>query len=572
MRMCFKKIMIFFFYILLFTSILFLHFNANSIRETSIHLKSENLSTQWKYNGTVICNITGYQTQYTTLIDSNENIFVSWADRRQDDGDIYLQKISGNGQMLWEINGISVYNDTNNSKYPRMVLDGEGGVILSWQDNRTGQNEIYIQRVNSQGKLLWTNMGKNITNISSLKEKPDLINTSDGNFVVVWQDNRTGTDDIYTQKFDINGNLLWGENGIAICNATDDQQIFAMGRTLIGTNDGGIVVTWQDARDDTGDIYVQRLDTNGISQWDLNGTILCNETDFQGMAIINKINDDNFTITWSDQRNGGGLLQNDLYIQKVNSSGTPQWSLNGTIISNATGLQEYVNVNTPNESNIITFWQNEQGVSGDVIIQNFNSTGHKKWGVNGTIVANKTGEERNPFCTISNGAICVAWVDKTKTPYTALLLQKIDSNGMKIWTVPAIALNNTHDLSIINMISDGDGGIIVTWFDQRNDVNGDLYMLRLNSSGGIWVPPPSTGGSEPPPDIRWILILVLAITLPIAVVGAAVIAVVIIHRRRAVPEMLLKKATTLKKLPEDHEKLLKTVGVFLAFMVKFKKG
>ena len=170
--------------------------------------ESNGASSYWVSNGTVICNAPGGQVLFNTKIDNFRNIWVSWKDTRKDGGDIYIQKISANGDILLNINGTPIHYDNNISVYPRMVLDGKGGAILTWQDNRTGENEVYVQRVDSQGQLLWGTNGLRVASILSPKEFPQITNTSDGNFTVVWKENRTGTWDIFAQKFNLLGTKL----------------------------------------------------------------------------------------------------------------------------------------------------------------------------------------------------------------------------------------------------------------------------------------------------------------------------------------------------------------------------
>jgi len=564
------KLLIFLFFF--FNLILGFSFINNSIKFNkqfiiSTLIRSQGTQTYWIPNGTLISNATGLQTAYSTLIDGVGNIWISWWDRRQDDGDIYLQKILGNGQILWENNGIPIHNDTNYSRNPRMVLDGDGGVIIAWQDNRTGQYEIYIQLVNSQGQLQWGLNGKNVTIISSLKENPSLVNTSDGSFVVVWEDNRTGTKDIYAQKFNKNGNLLWNVNGTAISNATGDQQLKTWDKTVVATSDGGIVLTWEDTRDDTGDVYIQRLNTNGLPQWDSNGTLICNEIDFQGKAIINYINDDKYILYWVDWRNGGAFLQQDLYLQEINGSGVSQWKINGTVISNASGVQFNPDLSTYNEDVIFITWQDEQGVNADIYMQRFNASGKKQWGVNGSIVANLTGEETDPILGISDNALFIAWVDKASSP-NRINLQKYDFNGLKSWISPIGIVNGTQGFNIFNFIPDGDGGMIITWMDTRNS-NEDIYMLRLSGDGEIWTP--SDDGDGNPPDDWWLVVLTitLGITIP-AVVGVGLAALFIVRRRRQEVKIPSQKVIPKKRLTEEELQALKSIVRFFSILYEKK--
>jgi len=218
-------------------------------------MKVDNFSLQtrgisfWVLNGTVISNETNAQGDSSTIMDADGNIWVAWEDFRQDDGDIYVQKISENGKNEFQMNSIPVHNDSNKSDYSRVIIDGQGGIIIVWHDNRTGMNEIYMQRIDSSGNKMWNSEGYRVSNKSSLKEYPQIINCSDGNFVIFWEDNRTSNKDIYAQKFDLNGNYLWTENGSSICNATSDQQFYITKiKAVTSTKNNELIITWRDKR------------------------------------------------------------------------------------------------------------------------------------------------------------------------------------------------------------------------------------------------------------------------------------------------------------------------------------
>jgi len=522
------------------------------------------VSSYWVPNGTVINNASGAQTTYTTIMDDAGNIWVSWWDTRKDGGDIYLQKISSTGKIILNINGTPIHYDNNVSGYPKMVLDGRGGAIITWQDNRTGQNEVYVQRVDSQGQLLWGTNGLRVSSVLSPKEFPQITNTSDGNFTVVWKENRTGTWDIYTQKFNLSGTKLWGENGTTIVNASGDQTHYNLKSSLIPTSEGGIIVTWRDARDDVGDVYVQRLDTNGVVQWDPNGTAICTAPDYQLWPTINDIGNDKFIVSWTDDRKGSGFTDLDLYFNKINGSGDPQWDSNGSVLVNASNNQDRHDLYVHDQENIFTIWVDDRVDSnGDIYMQKSNASGMSQWGVNGTVVANLTGEEKEPMIVTSGGALFVAWVKRFNPKQ--IYLMKHDLNGSESWSLPVSIVNGTQSLTLYNFIPDENGGVIITWTDARNDI-GDMYMLRLDANGDIWTP--SENGDGNPPDDWWLIILtiVLCITIP-AVVGASLAAVFIMRRRRN-PEVriLPKKVLPSKKLTKEEEKTLKSILVFFSIL------
>ena len=86
---------------------------------------------------------------------------------------------------------------------------------------------------------------------------------ADGTMIYAWSDCRNnGVRDVIAQKVDINGNNLWGDNGVVVVNAEGRQE----DPQLVTDGEGGAYIIWMDYRDETdeaGDIYAQHIDSNG---------------------------------------------------------------------------------------------------------------------------------------------------------------------------------------------------------------------------------------------------------------------------------------------------------------------
>src|ERR1043165_2487322 len=93
----------------------------------------------------------------------------------------------------------------------------------------------------------------------SFRAAPD----GSGGTVVVWSDARSGSYDIYAQRLGPNGTSLWQRNGLVVASAANEQ----LNPTIIADGSGGWIVAWQDRRNGSYDIYAQRLDSSGASQW-----------------------------------------------------------------------------------------------------------------------------------------------------------------------------------------------------------------------------------------------------------------------------------------------------------------
>ncbi|MHA1377089.1 MAG: hypothetical protein ACTSRG_01790 [Candidatus Helarchaeota archaeon] len=276
---------------------------------------------EWDDNGTAICTASGSQADPRICGDGLGGAYVVWRDGRGSSYYIYAQYINSSGVTQWG-NGTLICNEVETQDSPVICSDGIGGAIIAWSDNRRGflvHSDIYAQRINSSGDTYWTNNGTAIcTEDGFTSDMIEMISDEAGGALLVWMDYRTGSEyDIYAQRIDSNGNGLWTPNGTAICTY-DDNQYDAI---ACYNGSGGLIIAWQDRRTISGweDIYVQLVDSNGISQWDANGTVICNDSRAQMLPEICSDGAGGAIITWQDRRDL--TSDDDIYAQWIYSSG-----------------------------------------------------------------------------------------------------------------------------------------------------------------------------------------------------------------------------------------------------------
>ncbi len=171
-----------------------------------------------------------------------------------------MQKVNSAGVVQWTTNGVLICNAANKQKKPVISSDPMGGAIIAWEDKRGGTEDIYAQRVSSIGTVLWTLNGNVVSNAFNIQKSPDITEGNNGKTLVVWEDSRTvATEDIYLQVIDSSGVMLGAVNGIAVSTATDVQKkpfVFRSGVT-------DWITVWQDDRNKTvtgnTDLYAQGL-------------------------------------------------------------------------------------------------------------------------------------------------------------------------------------------------------------------------------------------------------------------------------------------------------------------------
>ena len=138
---------------------IFLSWSGEENKSKEIYLQKYDLNGKelWTENGLKVTDVSGDQFGQKITLDENGNIFVSWIDRRIDSlaGNIYTQKITSSGKTEWKENGIATATYTNSLKsYLSIIPDRNDGVIVVFKDNREKQNNIYGQKIFSNGTFI----------------------------------------------------------------------------------------------------------------------------------------------------------------------------------------------------------------------------------------------------------------------------------------------------------------------------------------------------------------------------------------------------------------------------------
>ena len=106
----------------------------------------------------------------------------------------------------------------------------------------------------------WMKNGTPVCNASNVEERIAAIEDGAGGIIMVWEDLRGSDRDIYVQKLDEFGNAVWRIDGVPVCTATADQWF----PQLCSDGNGGAIITWDDMRGASRDIYAQRVASNGL--------------------------------------------------------------------------------------------------------------------------------------------------------------------------------------------------------------------------------------------------------------------------------------------------------------------
>lgn len=351
----------------------------------------------------------------------------------------------------------------------QVVSDGSGGAIIIWRDGRSGAYEIYGQRVAASGAVQWPASGVPIGTWIGDESYPQLISDGAGGAMVTFE---TYGGDIYAQRVSTTGAIEWTT---AICTTVEKQQ----SPQLTTDSSGGAIITWEDYRGGLTDIYAQRVDASGAVQWTLNGVPVCTAADYQSWPQLTSASSGGAIITWHDFRG-------DVYAQRLDASGSPQWTANGTAICTAVNSQGYPHLTSDTSGGaIITWFDNRSGTSYDIYAQRVKAGGAVEWVADGTQIRT-AGDNPSSLQLASDGSggAIVTW-EEYRNGTDEIYVQRINPNGAVQWTTNGVSVCTAANTdSGPQLTSDGSGGAIITWRDGRSGTN-DIYAQRVSASGAV---------------------------------------------------------------------------------------
>ena len=400
-------------------------------------LSDGSIATGWVTNGNAIISESAVQSQHTFWEDGSGGGILAWHDERNaNDKNIYIQRISSNGNLLWDPSGILLCNAANIQETPKMAPDGTGNFIFTWRDFRSDTGgDVYAQRVDINGNLLWTNEIVVYAG-DGVQRNPRITEASDTGTIVVWEDGRNEIaqqkQDIYAQKISTGGSLLWGADGIPVSVAIYDQ----LNPRLIGDNSGGTWIIWEDGRIEDhpwGDIYVQHLNSSGTALLAANGNIVCDAEGYQFSPVIKTTDNDVFCM-WGDDRTGS----TGLYLQLLDFSGNIQLDPNGEIIfyglcGDALNFQFL-----PNGDNQVIIWEDTRNatIAIQIYYQVLNGDGSFVLIEDGQPITTMTGfNQENMKAELYPGSdvLCAVW-EENKEGFKQIYTQAVDLQGNFIWS------------------------------------------------------------------------------------------------------------------------------------------
>jgi hypothetical protein len=328
--------------------------------------------------------------------------------------------------------------------------------------------DIYAQRIDASGVVQWTTNGVAVCTAVDFQTSPAIATDGSGGAIVAWVDERTGSYlQIYAQRINASGVVQWTTDGVYLSTGVID----SYSQAIISDGAGGAIVTWYDDLSGSNDIYAQRITASGAAQWTAGGEALCAAANDQGVPAIASDGAGGAIVAWHDYRSG---THSDVYVQRITASGAAQWTADGVALCAAA---------------------NDQGLPA--------------------------------IASDGAGGAVVTWYDYRSGTHSGVYAQRITASGVAQWTADGVVLCAAANDQLPTafgqrfppIVSDGAGGAIVAWHDNRSGIAYDIYAQRVSAAGDPLALTVTTTAEDFVPGTLWYAIT-QANTLPgLQVVG-----------------------------------------------------
>lgn len=367
--------------------------------------------------------------------------------------------------------------------------EASGNTFIQWLDLKDGRMNPSMQMINVNGEPLWGPDGILVNSNYNLDyaENFSMTATSDGGAVSHFNDRRNGgMPQPYAVKLDAQGNFVWGENGIQ----TFDMEYFITFTGVYADNNGGV---WVTASDDTY-AYIRHISADGTP----GNEIRISDPEysmFYPQAVVRP--DDKVLVVYQKGQSAVSFNYNkELYVALYSVEGTllnePELLMGSVTMPDWLG---YELIPDTQGGGYVIFWHQATGLY-ETYMSHFNTNGEN------TILSGQNIMVSQPdgynyhyhaYGTVepNSNELMVAWkeADRYDEVYNAIKINRIAENGEIVWDNAGITIIPTTENGIsevkIDVLPNGDGAVITYVIGGYSTPQ--LKAVGINANGGsLW--------------------------------------------------------------------------------------
>lgn len=366
---------------------------------------------------------------------------------------------------------LSAESAASDQRYPAIAFDGTNYLIV-WQDYRNGSWDIYGARVTPSGTVLDPE-GIAISTGTGDQAFPALA--FDGtDYLVVWDDSRLGSYHIYGTRVTKAG-LVLDPSGFAVSSGPYDQRYPAI--AFDGTN---YLVVWEyDLNTGYSDVYGSRVTQAGLVLDGGNGIPISTATYNQSWPAV-AFDGTNYLVVWGDYRTG---LSTDIYGAFVTKGGVVLQP-SGIAISTNQGDESHAGI-AYSGSEYLVVW--EYSLPSGVDIYGSRITpGGSILDPSGIAISTSIYDQRYPGVEFGGADFLVAWEDTRLGSFPDIFCARVNTGGTVLDPAGVSVSTGTQTEDWCAVAYSGTS-YLIAWEDNRHGPY-DIFAARVSTGGTVLDP------------------------------------------------------------------------------------
>jgi len=403
----------------------------------------------------------------------------AWISNRNGGQSVYSQVISTSSAPI----GLPIrVNDSDSDICWDLNTENtaDSGAVCAWAEFSTTAS-IEAQKIAKTGAASGGNVKLEDNGLTHERAFPAIAKAANG-MTAAWIDQRNGNLDVYAQA--ISTTLAKSGNNYRLNDDVNGAQ--QLTPDIAGVTSNVVALVWHDRSSDQGDIKLQLLSAAGLplgfeSKISDDASFAVQKNPRVGAASAGQI-----WSVWEDSRTSGGLQGQNIFAQRMSSTGLPQGA-NLLVNSDGTSRPKSLpDIDVLPDGKAFITWIDERDNSRQVYLQRYNASGasvgsNLKVSIDAAMIENL----ESHIAAASDGTHMVAWLSIIGGRKAAFF-QRFNNVGSPLGSIQMLGVDTANvQIQDIDVCSNhSDGGF---YFATIENKNGEI-SVRMYGIDGLGAP------------------------------------------------------------------------------------
>ncbi len=407
------------------------------------------------------------------FVDRDGNAIVAVYDWRMGATDFEgytVYKVSPEGEFLWGEDGITLEGENVYDLVAAMSICqlADGSYVFAWMHNRDGNfnmMSIEMQRISAEGEMLWNAEDVRLYDETSNYMYPYVIDGGNNQVIMLYA--KGSSQDLYARKLDFDGSTVWSKDTRIYNGGWGSIPIWTI-LDVHPTGDGGFIVSWNDDRfyTEIESAYMAYVKSNGELGFSADNGQILGLAGWRSLHVRSYYDkaSDSFYAIWNEC--SAGQSWSRMVGQRISKEGDLLWGENAVELKpmEQTSYLFSSIQNAANDEIAFFYMRNYAGTFGDVeafvTTVNVNDTTIRRESefTKGERVSEKASLETTPMY---NGEYWIAkWEDRGSvteveegTDIDRLMIQRINNDfTLGVAAVEAVRTENNYFEALATLV------------------------------------------------------------------------------------------------------------------------